>query len=175
MEDSDISRTALAIRSLKVYGPPGRGAEMTARIARAKQWLLSAKAANAEERNMQLLGLAWAGADSAALHKFADAIVKAQRPDGGWGQRTEMASDAYATGESLFALAEAKCVQAKDAVYQKGVKFLLTTQAADGSWYVRSRAPKFQPYFESGFPYGHDQWISSSATAWATMALALAL
>jgi hypothetical protein len=34
---------------------------------------------------------------------------------------------------------------------------------------------KFQPYFESGFPHGHDQWISAAATAWATMALTLAV
>jgi hypothetical protein len=32
---------------------------------------------------------------------------------------------------------------------------------------------KLQPYFESGFPYEHDQWISASATAWASMALSL--
>ena len=32
---------------------------------------------------------------------------------------------------------------------------------------------KIQPYFESGFPYGHDQWISQAATAWATIGLAL--
>ena len=43
-------------------------------------------------------------------------------------------------------------------------------QAADGSWYVRSRAPKFQPYFQSGFPHDHDQWISAAATSWATAA-----
>jgi hypothetical protein len=43
------------------------------------------------------------------------------------------------------------------------------------SWYVRSRAPKFQPYFESGFPYGHDQWISQMATGWAAAALTLAI
>jgi len=29
-----------------------------------------------------------------------------------------------------------------------------------------------QPYFESGFPYQHDQWISFAGTAWADMALA---
>jgi ankyrin repeat protein len=175
IEDSDISRTALCIRGLKLFGPTGRGAEMTARIARARQWLMTAKAATAEERNMQLLGLAWAGADAATLRKFADAIVKAQREDGGWSQNAHLTSDAYATGESLFALAEAKCLDAKSPAYQKGVKFLLSTQRADGSWYVRSRAPKFQPYFQSGFPYGHDQWISSMGTGWATMALALAL
>jgi hypothetical protein len=53
----------------------------------------------------------------------------------------------------------------------RGARYLLETQSADGSWHVVSRAPKFQPYFESGFPYGGDQWISSAGTAWATMAL----
>jgi hypothetical protein len=52
------------------------------------------------------------------------------------------------------------------------VAFLLRTQFADGSWYVRSRAPKFQPYFQSGFPFNHDQWISSIGTSLAVMALA---
>ena len=59
-----------------------------------------------------------------------------------------------------------------DAAYSKGVQFLLKTQLEDGSWFVRSRAPKFQPYFEGGFPYGQNQWISSMATGWATAALA---
>jgi len=57
----------------------------------------------------------------------------------------------------------------------KGVKFLLDTQWADGSWYVRSRSPKFQPYFQSGFPFDHDQWISSTATAYAVRGLAPAV
>ena len=81
---------------------------------------------------------------------------------------------------TLSVLAEAGIVRPggdnrNDAAYQKGVKFLLATQAADGSWHVASRAAKFQPYFESGFPYGHDQWISSMATGWAANALALGL
>jgi hypothetical protein len=40
---------------------------------------------------------------------------------------------------------------------------------------VKGRSIPFQPYFESGFPYGHDQWISAAATNWATMALAPAV
>jgi len=56
----------------------------------------------------------------------------------------------------------------------KGVNFLLATQAANGSWRVTSRSPKFQAYFNSGFPYSGDQWISAWATGWATMALAQA-
>ena len=52
-----------------------------------------------------------------------------------------------------------------------GVDYLMRTQVKDGSSHVRSRAFGFQPYFESGFPHGHDQWISMAATAWAAMAL----
>ena len=39
----------------------------------------------------------------------------------------------------------------------------------------RKRAVPFQPYFETGFPYGKDQFISAAATGWATMALTLAV
>jgi len=175
LEDGDIFRTTLSIRLLRVYGPPGRAAEFEERIQRAKAWLLSAEPLTTEDRNMQLLGLYWAGTDEKTLHKLAKAILATQRSDGGWVQRAEPEADAYATGQTLFALTQAGGVSAQDPAYVKGVKYLLSTQRADGSWYVRSRAPKFQPYFESGFPYGHDQWISSMATGWATTALALAI
>jgi uncharacterized protein YfiM (DUF2279 family) len=66
-------------------------------------------------------------------------------------------------------------VSTREPAFQKGVQYLVSTQHADGSWYVRSRAAKFQPFFESGFPYGHDQWISQMATGWAAAALTLAL
>jgi hypothetical protein len=86
-----------------------------------------------------------------------------------------LASDAYATGETLWALTEVGALKVSSAAYQKGAKFLLDTQWADGSWYVRSRAPKFQPYFQSGFPFDHDQWISAMATSMAVRGLALSV
>ena len=58
-----------------------------------------------------------------------------------------------------------------DPVYASGVKYLLRTQAADGSWHVKTRSIWLQPYFESGFPHGHDQWISQAGTALAAIAL----
>jgi len=77
--------------------------------------------------------------------------------------------------EHLIALHQAGAIEPSDKAYQRGVIYLLNTQLADGSWHVKSRALKFQPYFQSGFPYGHDQWISSAGTAWAATALALSL
>ena len=65
--------------------------------------------------------------------------------------------------------------KADDAAYRKGVRFLLDNQLEDGSWYVRARAIPIQPYFDSGFPHGPDQFISAAATNWATMALAEAV
>ena len=61
------------------------------------------------------------------------------------------------------------------AAYQRGVQFLLKTQQDDGSWYVKTRALAFQPWFDAGFPHGYDQWISAAGTNWAAMALTLAL
>lgn len=171
-EEGDIFRTALCIRAMKVYGPPARAAEMEARVAKARQWLEVAKPVTAEDRNMQLLGLGWAGADRRKLARFAGAILAQQQPDGGWRQQRGLPADAYSTGESLYALAVAGGVTPSKAAYQKGVKFLLRTQRTDGSWYVASRSPRIQAYFDAGFPYGRDQWISEWGTAWAALALA---
>ncbi len=174
-EEGGITRAALCIRSLKVYGPPARAAELNARIAKAGQWLLAAKPVTAEDRNMQLLGLRWADADAATLKTLASAILALQQVDGAWRQHGGVATDAYATGQSLYVLAKAGGVPPTDPAYQRGVNYLLATQNANGSWRVTSRAPKFQAFFNSGFPYGGDQWISAWATGWATMALAQAV
>jgi ankyrin repeat protein len=173
-EEGLITRTALSVRSLKAYGPPGRGAEMSGRIAKARQWLLAAKTTTAEDRNMQALGAYWAGTDAATLKRLASAILAEQRRDGGWRQRDGLTSDAYATGQSLYVLAKTGALASADPAYQRGVAFLLSTQSPNGSWRVMSRSPKFQAYFNSGFPYAGDQWISAWATGWATMALAQA-
>jgi hypothetical protein len=119
---------------------------------------------------MQLLGLKWANAGDRVREALTRELVAAQRTDGGWGQTPHLGSDAYATGQALYALGEMG-IAATDAAVQRGVEFLLRTQQPDGSWYVTSRAMKIQPYFESGFPHGHDQWISQMATSWAVMAL----
>jgi hypothetical protein len=147
-EDGDIYRTALCVRSLKVYGPPGRGVEMAARIAQARQWLLQTKPVTAEDRNMQLLGLYWAGSDTGVLKRLAKAIVAAQQPDGGWRQRDGLPSDAYATGESLYA--KAGGLAPSDQSYQRGAKFLLCSRRnarmPRGAWSAAHRSSNLPHY-----------------------------
>jgi squalene cyclase len=138
-------------------------------------WLAAATPHVTEERAFQLLGLTWTRAPRSAVQKAARALVAAQRPDGGWSQLPTLASDAYATGEALVALEQSGAITVDDPAYRRGVAFLLATQLADGSWFVRTRALPVQPYFESGFPHARDQFISAASTNWATMALAAAI
>jgi len=102
-----------------------------------------------------------------------------QHPDGGWSQLPGGASDAYATGESLAALHQTAGVSITSTAYQKGLHFLLNTQKVDGTWFIASRihppAPVSPPYVETGWPYGHDQFVSAMGTSWAVSALLLAL
>ncbi len=72
----------------------------------------------------------------------------------------------------MWALYEGAGVPKTDTAWLRGAHYLRTTQQVDGSWHVRSRGFGFQPYRETGFPHGHDQWISSAATGFAVMALA---
>ena len=167
--------TALSAYSLKTYGPPAEAADTQAALARAASWLEASEAANTQDRAFRLLGLAWSNAKPAAVAAAAKALAATQRADGGWSQLATMGSDAYATGEALYALSVAGGLPPTDSAYTKGVKYLLTTQAPDGSWHVASRSIWLQPYFESGFPYATDQWISAAGTAWSVMALAVSV
>src|SRR4249920_2066188 len=102
------------------------------------------------------LRLKWAGAEPRVITRLAKELVREQGPDGGWSQHAFLSSDAYATGQTLYALHQAGAVNPSDRAFQRGVNYLLNTQLADGSWHVKSRALKFQPYFQSGFPHEHD-------------------
>ena len=171
LEASDIEVTATSMRAIQVYGPRPQRREYQLAVRLAANWLAKAQPGTNEDRAFQLLGLAWAGANQTAIRKAGKELLAAQHSDGGWAQLPSLASDAYATGQALVALKEAGVLTSADQAYRRGVRFLLNMQLEDGSWYVKSRAIAIQPYFESGFPHGQDQWISAAATNWATMAL----
>ena len=166
--------TALAVRGLKVYSPPGRQQETTARIARARAFLQTTAADDTQAEVFRLLGLVWAGGSSTEVSNQAKRLLALQNSNGGWSQLPTMTPDAYATGQALYALRVSGAAPSSDAL-RKGAQYLLRTQLEDGTWYVRSRAIGFQPYVDSGFPHGPDQFISAAATSWAVIGLSLVL
>ena len=172
-DGSSFLFTALAVRGLQAYAPRGRSEEVAARITRARAWLVAAQPAETADRAFQLLGLKWAGAGPDAIAKATNRLVSQQRADGGWSQLPTLPSDAYATGLVLYALHEGGGLSGDAPAYQRGAEFLLHTQLADGSWYVRTRCFPALSFSSTGFPHGRSQFISAAATCWATMALIL--
>jgi len=132
---------------------------------------LSTKAYSTEERSMQLNALADAGASQSDRAPFVKALKAAQNEDGSWSQIPNVRTDAYATGQALYALHISGGVLVNDPVYQKGVQWLLRNQLADGSWFAPTRAVPVQPHTFESFPNGWHQFISDAASCWATMAL----
>jgi hypothetical protein len=173
-EGSAFMPTALAVRGLQAFGLPEHRERIARRVDAARGWLLRTPPQDSEDRVYRLLGLQAAGAPPEDLRQAAADLVRTQRADGGWGQTDAMASDAYATGSALTALQTGGGMPVTDPAYRRGVAYLLRTQLDDGSWLVRSRSFPVQPYYESGFPHGRNQFISAAATGWAAAALALA-
>jgi len=165
-----IGQTALSMRALQLYAPATDKAAYEKSIELAAGWLAKAQSKVTDDRSWRLIGLAWAGRNKDATQTAMRELLATQRTDGGWGDIASMESNAYSTGKALVALQTAG-MQASDAAYQRGVRFLLNTQQEDGSWYVKTRALAFQPYFDAGYPHGFDQWISAAGASWATMAL----
>ncbi|HXU07508.1 MAG TPA: ankyrin repeat domain-containing protein [Blastocatellia bacterium] len=174
MTSGTFQTAALAIYAMKNYAPDGDKLNFEKAIATSVGWLEKATPVTNQDHAFRLLGLAWGDASAAVIREEAKSLAALQRADGGWSQLPAMASDAYATGEAMFALGFAGRMTVNDPVFLKGVNYLLGTRAADGSWHVKSRSIWLQPYLESGFPYGQDQFISTAGTAWATLALSLA-
>jgi ankyrin repeat protein len=171
LEGGRFAATAWAVRAIQLYPLPNSDDGTRACLSRARRWLWKSEVKTFGDQALQLLGLSWAGEPHWRLQRLAASVIAKQRQDGGWAQLEGLESDAWATGEALFALHEAGRIPVADPACARGVRFLLQTQYEDGSWWVHSRTWPFQPHFDSGFPHGNDQWISAGATAWATLAL----
>jgi Squalene-hopene cyclase C-terminal domain len=169
--DSDFTATFLALKALSSYGIADQQSDIEERVSIVKDWLHANAASDTEDHVFRLMAVREIGADSQELTQAIDNLLSLQQDDGGWAQLPETKSDAYATATSLFALLTAAGLAPDDPQIHEGINYLLDTQQPDGTWHVVTRAEGFQPYFESGFPYDDDQFISMAASSWAMLAL----
>lgn len=180
-EASNFTTSYVALRGLAAFRTAEQREQFEMRREQVRQWLVKTPAKDHEDRVFRLRGLKLAEAGTKDIEAAVKELTGKQRADGGWAQLdgseplAATASDAYATGTALVALHQAGGLKTGDAVYQRGLRYLLKTQQADGTWHVVTRSKPIQKYFETGFPYGKDQFISSSATGWSVTALALAI
>ena len=166
--------TATAIGAVRAYMPEELAGMRDQVTERGRRWLVGTRPQSTEDASYRLMGLVWASASKEELAQASRDLVAMELPSGGWPQTPRYPADAYSTGEALFALAQAG-MEASDPAWRKGAQFLISSQADDGTWHVRTRmvspADISPPYFETGFPYGHDQVLSYAGSAWAVLGL----
>jgi hypothetical protein len=176
LEAGDIHLTAMAMRAIQLFASPVKKKRADELLVRTKEWLEKSTPEQQQELVFQLLGMQWCGSSAGQKAKVAAKLKALQQTDGGWSQLPTMKTDAYATGQALYALYESGMAKPEDAVYQAGVDYLLKTQGKDGAWVIPTRSYPIQRFVQSDFPpYDDNQFISAAATNWATMALLDAL
>jgi hypothetical protein len=139
--NSDESMTALA--TLAVVASAASGDD-SARAVRDKgiQWLSRTKTdGDPQSTAMRLVLWRKLSRPAAEWKPLLTRIKERQNSDGGWSQTRDMASDAWATGQALYALACAG-MKPDDPVIARGHAFLVRAQRDDGSWPMASRPVK---------------------------------
>lgn len=174
MEESLVTCAVLAAYGIQQFAADGQRAGAEAAVAKAVRWLAAARLESLEDKASRLWGLHLLKGSAEELAAAKKTLVDAQRDDGGWAQTKDMSSDPYATGFALFVLSELGD-STNEPAYRRGVAYLLASQHDDGSWFVQTRAKPVQMFFDNGDPHGKSQFISISATGWATTALARTL
>jgi hypothetical protein len=92
-------------------------------------------------------------------------LLARQNADGGWSQTPEMSSDAYATGQTLYALLAGGLERQSPAVV-RAQSYLAKSQAEDGSWVMTSR-----PATPDAKPAGDLRPITYAGASWAVLGL----
>jgi hypothetical protein len=132
--------TYLAVAAQVPDGP----SESPVRASRDKaaEWLRKTKPGDSTQTlAVRLLVDSQTGALPKSVPPGVAALLQRQHADGGWGQEKDLPSDAYATGQALYALSLAGVANDQEGI-RRGVAFLIATQKEDGSWPMKSRHKK---------------------------------
>lgn len=164
--NSDDSMTALATLAVLPAATAGDSAAKTTRD-RGVQWLAKTKTDD-DPQSLAMRLVLWRrlGRPAGEWRPLVERIERRQNADGGWSQAKDMPSDAWATGQALYALAHAG-IGPKAPVIARAHAYLVKTQRGDGSWPMSSR-----PVKPGGRGSNSLVPITGAGTAWAIIGLA---
>lgn len=165
---SDASVTVLAALALVRAADSGDGAARAA-LNRAVTWL-NESPGDDDPQSLAMRLVLWRRLDrpQVEIEVLVEKIQRRQNHDGGWSQASGIPSDAWGTGQALYALAIAGR-GSNPAVLARARAFLVKTQREDGSWPMTSRP--IQPGGEGSKSLVP---ITGAGTAWGVLGLALA-
>ncbi len=132
------SRIAFSVAAQVV--PPKEAAAIREAEKKALSWLASKKAKTVtnQDRAMKALGLATENREDRnsvreELAAAKDDLLEHQLEDGGWAEQDKMKSNAFATGQALYA-AKMAGQSIASVPFQRGVDWLLANQLWTGAW-----------------------------------------
>lgn len=170
LAESDAVATMYALLALDGGERAGAGGDDAASAARerALDWLAGVEPGTSTEWLAVRLLLANDLGDREGVRLLAEALAARQHPDGGWGFVEGDPSDAFSTGQALYALAAVAAEGSEEAV-MRAAFYLVSSQEGDGTWRVPSAAISVKP------SAGKDVVYRFWGTAWATLGLARSL
>ena len=161
----------LAYLAWEAYVPVNPQEAAAARTSREKAatWLREAPSSDSSQAlTFRLLLDVRTGKPAEQTQPAIDRLLKRQNADGGWSQTQNLSSDAYATGQSLYALSQAGVKNDQPGI-ARAVSFLVATEREDGSWPMTSRN---HPGVETTRnPIRNPVPITYFGSAWATLGL----
>ena len=168
INESQTTDAAWIIMAFQGEMGPDASESQRAALAKATAWLAGTKLPNnLQDKVFTVLLAARAGKPRDEMQTTIDELLALQRADGGWSQNAEMASDAYATGQTLYVLSLAGYTAERPEI-KRAIDFLVATQKPDGSWPMTSRStPDGRPGSAKLLTP-----ITCAASAWATLGLA---
>jgi hypothetical protein len=168
INESQTTDAAWIIMALAAaIGPDAQPSERAA-MSKGIAWFDGAKFSDTHQDKIWRVLLATRiGRSREKLQTMLDELLALQRADGGWSQTIpEPKSDAFATGQTLYALSLAGYADDRPEV-KRAVDFLVATQRPDGSWPMDSRSTP------DGSPGSSKLLtpITCAASSWATLGL----
>jgi hypothetical protein len=168
------SRETLALQAYLAWEPTVPAdpqAAEKARTARRKaaDWLDTTKPSDTVQSTALRLVLdIRTGKPAAEIKTKVSTLVGRQNSDGGWSPDPDLPSDAYATGQTMWALSFAGLEQ-DDPAIRRAVAFLISTQRENGSWPMQSRNHSTDP--ATKITVRNPMPITYFGSAWATLGL----
>jgi pimeloyl-ACP methyl ester carboxylesterase len=169
INESQTTDAAWIIMALAGEMGPEAPGSLRSALAKAIAWLDRAKLSDLhQDKVLKLLIGARLARPLETMRSTIDELLALQRSDGGWSQTIpELKSDAFATGQSLYALSLAGYTARRPEI-ARAIEFLVKTQETDGSWPMVSRSTP------DGSP-GSSKLLTPivcAASSWATLGLA---
>jgi hypothetical protein len=169
INESQTTDAVWIILALQGETPPDGPRAQRESLSKAMAWLKAARPGDLhQDKALKVLLGVRSGTPRKALQSTIDELLALQRPDGGWSQTVpDPRSDAFATGQTLYALSLAGMTAERPEI-KRGLAFLVATQKPDGSWPMTSRStPNGEPGSATLLTP-----ITCAATSWATLGLA---